>query len=79
MERTTLAAARAAGVSVIYLQFGYKPDLSDAGGLESQNIRKQMAFRSRSATDSSFKIPGAGKLLTLSSLTRATSWCKSTV
>jgi ureidoacrylate peracid hydrolase len=40
-----LPAARAAGVKVIYLQFGYKPDLSDAGGPESPNIRKQMAFR----------------------------------
>ncbi len=40
-----LPAARAAGVTVIYLQFGYKPDLSDAGGPESPNIRKQMAFR----------------------------------
>ncbi|MDH4150971.1 MAG: cysteine hydrolase [Betaproteobacteria bacterium] len=40
-----LPAARAAGVKVIYLQFGYKPDLSDAGGPHSPNIRKQMAFR----------------------------------
>lgn len=40
-----LSAARKAGVKVIYLQFGYKPDLSDAGGPESPNIRKQMAFR----------------------------------
>ncbi|MGE0556875.1 MAG: cysteine hydrolase family protein [Burkholderiales bacterium] len=40
-----LPAARAAGVKVIYLQFGYKPDLSDAGGPQSPNIRKQMAFR----------------------------------
>jgi ureidoacrylate peracid hydrolase len=40
-----LPAARAAGVKVIYLQFGYKPDLSDAGGPRSPNIRKQMALR----------------------------------
>lgn len=40
-----LPAARAAGVKVIYLQFGYKPDLSDAGGPQSPNIRKQMAIR----------------------------------
>ena len=40
-----LPAARAAGVTVVYLQFGYKPDLSDAGGPQSPNIRKQMAIR----------------------------------
>ena len=40
-----LPAARAAGVKVIYLQFGYKPDLSDAGGPQSPNARKHMAFR----------------------------------
>jgi ureidoacrylate peracid hydrolase len=40
-----LPAARASGVKVIYLQFGYKPDLSDAGGPHSPNIRKQMAIR----------------------------------
>ena len=40
-----LTAARAAGVKVLYLQFGYKPDLSDAGGPQSPNIRKQMAIR----------------------------------
>jgi ureidoacrylate peracid hydrolase len=40
-----LQAARTAGVKVIYLQFGYRPDLSDAGGPQSPNIRKQMAIR----------------------------------
>jgi ureidoacrylate peracid hydrolase len=40
-----LDVARIAGVKVIYLQFGYRPDLSDAGGPESPNIRKQMAFK----------------------------------
>lgn len=40
-----LTAARAAGVQVFYLQFGYKPDLSDAGGPQSPNVRKQMAIR----------------------------------
>lgn len=44
-NKRLLPAARAAGVKVIYLQFGYKPDLSDAGGPHSPNIRKQMAFR----------------------------------
>ena len=40
-----LPAARAVGVKVCYLQFGYKPDLSDAGGPQSPNIRKQMAIK----------------------------------
>ena len=40
-----LDAARIAHVKVIYLQFGYRPDLSDAGGPESPNVRKQMAFK----------------------------------
>jgi len=44
-NRKLLPAARAAGVKVIYLQFGYKPDLSDAGGPRSPNIRKQMLFK----------------------------------
>jgi ureidoacrylate peracid hydrolase len=44
-NKRLLPAARAASVKVIYLQFGYKPDLSDAGGPQSPNIRKQMAFR----------------------------------
>ena len=44
-NKRLLPAARAAGVKVIYLQFGYKTDLSDAGGPQSPNIRKQMAFR----------------------------------
>lgn len=44
-NKKLLAAARAAGVKIIYLQFGYKPDLSDAGGPQSPNIRKQMAFK----------------------------------
>lgn len=44
-NKRLLPAARAAGIKVIYLQFGYKPDLSDAGGAQSPNIRKQMLFR----------------------------------
>ncbi len=44
-NKRLLPAARRAGVKVIYLQFGYKPDLSDAGGPQSPNIRKQMAIR----------------------------------
>lgn len=40
-----LPAARAAGVQVIYLQFGYRPDLSDAGGAASPNFMKHMALK----------------------------------
>jgi ureidoacrylate peracid hydrolase len=44
-NKRLLPAARKAGVPVVYLQFGYRPDLSDAGGPQSPNIRKQMAFK----------------------------------
>src|SRR5690606_30221688 len=44
-NKKLLPAARGAGVPVIYLQFGYKPDLSNAGGPMSPNIRKQMLFK----------------------------------
>lgn len=40
-----LPAAREAGVKVIYLQFGYKADLSDAGGPESPNRHRHIALR----------------------------------
>ena len=39
-----LAAARPAGVPVIYLQMGYKPDLSNGGGPASPNPRKELAM-----------------------------------
>ncbi len=39
-----LEATRSAGVPVIYLQTGYKPDLSNAGGAESPNPRKETAL-----------------------------------
>lgn len=44
-NKRLLSAARGAGVKVIYLQFGYKSDLSNAGGPQSPNIRKQMLFK----------------------------------
>jgi ureidoacrylate peracid hydrolase len=44
-NKKLLPAARGADVPVIYLQFGYKPDLSNAGGPRSPNIRKQMLFK----------------------------------
>lgn len=40
-----LPAVREAGVRVIYLQFGYKADLSDAGGPESPNYNRHLALR----------------------------------
>src|ERR1700756_757618 len=39
-----LDAARAAGVQVVYLQTGYKPDLSNSGGAASPNPRKETAL-----------------------------------
>ena len=40
-----LAAARSAGLPVVYLQMGYKPDLSDGGGPESPNWYKELGIR----------------------------------
>ena len=39
-----LAAARAAGVKVIYLQMTYRADLSDAGGPASPNYHKELGM-----------------------------------
>jgi ureidoacrylate peracid hydrolase len=39
-----LAAARRKGVAVVYLQSGYKPDLSNSGGEASPNPRKETAL-----------------------------------
>ncbi|RUW19149.1 cysteine hydrolase [Mesorhizobium sp. M1E.F.Ca.ET.041.01.1.1] len=39
-----LAAARRAGLAVIYLQMSYKPDLSDAGGPSSPNYHKELGM-----------------------------------
>ncbi|MDA0999628.1 MAG: cysteine hydrolase, partial [bacterium] len=44
-HRRILPGVRAAGVKVIYLQFGYKADLSDAGGPKSPNYNRHMALR----------------------------------
>ena len=41
---TLLKAARGAGVQVVYLQTGYKPDLSNGGGDNSPNPRKETAL-----------------------------------
>ena len=40
-----LEVARAAGVQVVYLQTGYKPDLSNGGGPGSPNPLKETALR----------------------------------
>jgi ureidoacrylate peracid hydrolase len=42
--RSVLDAARARGVAVVYLQTGYKPDLSNGGGDASPNPRKETAL-----------------------------------
>jgi ureidoacrylate peracid hydrolase len=40
-----IAAARAAHVPIVFLQMGYKADLSNAGGPRSPNSRKELAMR----------------------------------
>jgi ureidoacrylate peracid hydrolase len=57
--RGVLDAARPAGVTIAYLQTGYKPDLSDAGGPRSPNYYKETAMRLM-CSNSALK----GKLLT---------------
>jgi ureidoacrylate peracid hydrolase len=43
--REVLEAARRAGVPVVYLQMGFRADLSDSGGEESPNWHKELALR----------------------------------
>jgi ureidoacrylate peracid hydrolase len=45
MARRALTAVRGAGIPVIYLQAGYPPDLSTAGGPESPHPQKSPGFR----------------------------------
>jgi ureidoacrylate peracid hydrolase len=40
-----VTAARRARVPVVYLQMGYRPDLSDSGGPEAPNWHKELALR----------------------------------
>lgn len=40
-----LDAARVSGVPIVYLQVGYKPDLTNAGGPRSPNYHKETAVR----------------------------------
>jgi ureidoacrylate peracid hydrolase len=42
---SVLTGARARGIQVVYLQMGYKPDLSNGGGPNSPNPRKELAMR----------------------------------
>ncbi len=42
--RRVLEAARATGIPIVYLQMGYKPDLSNGGGSASPNPRKELAL-----------------------------------
>lgn len=42
--RGVLESARPAGLPIVYLQVGYKPDLSDAGGPRSPNYYKETAM-----------------------------------
>ena len=40
-----VAAARRAGIPIVYLQMGFKPDLSNSGGPSSPNWHKELALR----------------------------------
>ena len=42
--RGVLDDARAGGIAVVHLQMGYKPDLSNAGGVRSPNYYKETAM-----------------------------------
>jgi ureidoacrylate peracid hydrolase len=44
-HRTLLAAARRAGVKIVYLQMTYAPDLSNGGGPSSPNYQKELGLR----------------------------------
>jgi ureidoacrylate peracid hydrolase len=41
---SVLKSARAAGLAVVHLRMGYKPDLSNAGGMRSPNYYKETAM-----------------------------------
>ena len=43
--RALLGAARNRNIPVVYLQMGFKPDLSNSGGPESPNWHKELALR----------------------------------
>jgi ureidoacrylate peracid hydrolase len=43
--RQVLAGARHSRIPIVYLQMGFKPDLSNSGGPESPNWHKELALR----------------------------------
>lgn len=42
--RSVVEVARRAGIPIVYLQMGYKPDLSNSGGPNSPNWHKELAL-----------------------------------
>ena len=58
--RGILNAARAARIPAVYLQMGYKADLSDSGGPETPNWHKELGIRMMNCTPEL-----KGKLVTL--------------
>src|SRR2546426_12650778 len=42
--KTVVHAARQAGVPVVYVQMGYKPDLSNSGGPKSPKLDKELGM-----------------------------------
>ncbi len=44
-NRALLAAARRAGVRIVYLQMTYRPDLADGGDASSPNYHKELGLR----------------------------------
>src|SRR5437899_10297387 len=43
--KAVVEEARASGIQVVYVQMGYKPDLSNSGGPNSPNWHKEGAMR----------------------------------
>ncbi|TIT85915.1 MAG: isochorismatase family protein, partial [Mesorhizobium sp.] len=43
-NKRLLAAARKAGLTVVYLQMSYRPDLGDAGDISSPNYHKELGM-----------------------------------
>ena len=43
--RVLIEASRSAGIPIVYLQMGFKPDLSNSGGPTSPNWHKELALR----------------------------------
>jgi ureidoacrylate peracid hydrolase len=41
VDKKVIRACRTRGIKIVYLRMGYRPDLADAGGLESPNFWKE--------------------------------------